>query len=82
MAAVERACGNFHPASHHLICTFVAMEDIIEKLVEILRPLKGTGELYFEDDKVGPDEPIRKAVGAALKRLDVSGLGLCPLCCS
>lgn len=55
-------------------------EEIVNRLVEILRPLKGTGEPYYEDDKFGPDEPIRYAVAEALKRLNVDGLQGCRLC--
>jgi hypothetical protein len=60
-------------------------EETVRQLVEILRPLKGTGTPLFEDDeypdRVGPDAPIRAAVSDALKELQLEGLGGCLLCC-
>ena len=57
-------------------------EAIVNQVVELLRPLKGTGEPYHDEDKFGPDEPIREVVAEALKRLDVDGHGACRLCAS
>lgn len=63
-----------------------ANPETVAALVAILSPLKGTGEPYWIDDeardRVGPDEPIRDAIAAALMLLEVDGMGGCPLCCS
>lgn len=58
-------------------------EETINKLVEILRPLKGTGRNNGTEDfpdKYGPDQPIRDVIKEVLKRLDVDGMGGCRVC--
>lgn len=61
-------------------------QEIANKLVELLRPLKGTGANYYDDDeypdRVGPDQPIREVVRQALAELDIDDLGGCRLCLS
>ena len=55
-------------------------QEVVAALVAILRPLKGTGESNHDEDKFTPDEPIRDAVGEALKQLNVDGFSGCRLC--
>jgi hypothetical protein len=55
-------------------------EETVRQLVAILRPLKGTGEPYYDGDRSGPDAPIRAAVVDALKELQLDGMGGCRLC--
>jgi hypothetical protein len=59
-------------------------ERALQLVLAALRPLKGTGEPYYTSDdfpdRVGPDEPLREVVKAALLELDVDGSGACRLC--
>lgn len=59
--------------------------DVVDQIVQLLKPLKGTGEPYYLDDegvpdKYGPDTPIRDALREVLKRLDAGWSGGCHLC--